>query len=319
MIRTASKILVLDKHDLYLTYSWSSVNHGICGHTYEVIEYFTILKEHFNVGILLCEDITPATFRLAIADKYNFDPVDVDYILDNTVFINRPSLLKGKDILFTDGGVKSTSKLTLLFDHIFHFACGDKEVKNNTKDNTYILQDNRIYEAVRHNGIDYKKKILFNHLRPVRTSANNTLVYATKNCRDIRTDMYSELADEHEGTFLCLTTDGKPLDLPENIEDRFRFVAMPVVNLFSRFDKYIYTPVPRHFDCSPRFIAECHFYEKEVVYKDIDYLTEDLGLYWRKHDIQYDFGSLYLNDDDEIIDILKEIIEGEENEEPEDD
>jgi len=300
-----AKIAILEEFDLYLTYSWSSVNHGICGHTYEVIEYYHILKDHFNVGILLCEDITPVTFMLAIQDKYNFTYDEIDDILKNTRFINRPSLLRGKNILFTDGGVRSTSKLTLLFDNIIHFACGDKEVKNNSKDNTYILQDNRVYDPVYRNGINYKKKILFNRLKHLKEAPTKNLIYATKNCRDIPDELYSELEGIYQEDFICLTTDGEV----DGVSDRFKFLDMPVPALFEMFDTYIYTPIPRHFDCSPRFIAECHFYDKIVHYHNIDYLEEDSGLKWRKHDIENDFESLYLTPKDGIIEILKRIME----------
>jgi hypothetical protein len=52
------KILNLDNnYDLWLSYTWSKNNHGICGHTFEVIDYYYILKKHFKVGILIGEDI----------------------------------------------------------------------------------------------------------------------------------------------------------------------------------------------------------------------------------------------------------------------
>lgn len=296
-----AKILMLNT-ELTLTYSWSSVNHGICGHTYEVIEYYFILKDHFDVGILLCEDITPETFRTAIEDKYSFDSCQIDNILDNTRFVNRPSLLKGKNILFTDGGIRSTKKLTLLFNNILHFACGDKEVQGNTRHNTHILQDDRVYETVTLNGINYKKKVLFDHLKKIGKSDNNNLVYVTKNCRDIETDVFKELEDTYDGNFIYLGTDEK------YTSPRFKYLQMPAKDLFTKFDTYIYTEVPRHFDCSPRFIAECHWYNKDVIYHKIFYLNEDLGLKWRRYDIENDFNSISLKHNDEIITILKGII-----------
>ena len=39
-----NKILRLDpNYDLWLSYTWSNNNHGICGHTYEIIDYYHIL------------------------------------------------------------------------------------------------------------------------------------------------------------------------------------------------------------------------------------------------------------------------------------
>jgi hypothetical protein len=69
--------------------------------------------------------------------------------------------------------------------------------------------------------------------------------------------------------------------------------------------KFYYTKVNKKFDCSPRFIAECEYYNKEVVYL-IDYLEEDKGLFWRKYDIENNFKSIFLNENDEIIKIIKD-------------
>ena len=192
-----------------------------------------------------------------------------------------------------------------MFDNIIHFACGDKEVKNNNKDNTYILQDDRVYEPVLKNGINYKKKILFNHLKGIRKADNKSLVYVTKNCRDISLDVFSELAETYASEFIYLASEPKELG---KLSCRFEHLEMPVIDLFTKFDTYIYTEVPRHFDCSPRFIAECAFYNKKVIYHNIDYMAEDLGLKWRVSDILNDFNSIRLQDNDEIIDILKGII-----------
>lgn len=40
---------------------------------------------------------------------------------------------------------------------------------------------------------------------------------------------------------------------------------LPVSNIFDRFDTYIYTPTPKSWDCSSRFIPECKFYKKDVL------------------------------------------------------
>jgi hypothetical protein len=297
-----SKIVQLDpSYDLWLSYSWSNNNHGICGHTYEVIDYFYILKNYFKVGILLCEDINWNTFKTSITSKYSFTDQELAEYQQNTVFANRPTLLKGRNILFTDGGVINTSSITLLFDNVLYFACGNKEVKNNTKKNVWILQDNRVYEPVVQNGIDYKKRILFDKLRPITTSSNTYLVYATKNCRDL--DDFAQLL-KYSNDILAITNEE---NRPESIPG-IKFVVPPVETIFEQFGTYIYTPVKRKWDCSPRFIAECKYYNKQVIYHNIDYWDQDLGLYWRKWDIDNDFDSLFLRNDDDIVKILGNII-----------
>lgn len=294
-----SKIVQLNpKYDLWLSYSWSDNNHGICGHTYEVIDYYHILKNHFKVGILLCEDIDWETFELSIKSKYNFTDIELQDIKDNTVFNNRPNLIKGSNILFTDGGVVNMETITLLFNNIFYFACGNKEIKDNDKDNVYILQDDRVYEPVKRNGFNYKKRILFDRLKPIGDSKDQVLIYATKNCR-------------HISNFTDYTKYGKIIAIVNSIpksESGIEFLMPPVDNIFEQFNTYVYTPIPRKWDCSPRFIAECKHYGKKVIYHNIDYWEEDHGLRVRKWDIDNDFDSLHLKDNDDIIEILKGVI-----------
>jgi len=294
-----SKIVQLNsEYDLWLSYSWSDNNHGICGHTYEVIDYYHILKNHFKVGILLCEDIDWETFELSIKSKYNFTDIELQNIKDNTVFNNRPNLIKGSNILFTDGGVVNMESVTLLFNNIFYFACGNKEIKDNDKDNVYILQDDRVYEPVKRNGINYKKRILFDRLKPIGDSKDRVLLYATKNCR-------------HISDFTDYTKYGKIIAIVNSIQKSvsgIEFLMPPVDNIFEQFNTYVYTPIPRKWDCSPRFIAECKHYGKKVIYHNIDYWEEDHGLRVRKWDIDNDFDSLHLKDNDDIIEILKGVI-----------
>ena len=297
-----SKIAQLDSsYDLWLTYSWSNNNHGICGHTYEVIDYFYILKKHFKVGILLCEDIDWNTFERSIRSKYNFNDSELEEYKAHTVFIKRPSLLKGRNILFTDGGIVNTQSITLLFDNVLFFACGNKEIKDNAKNNVWILQDNRVYAPVAVNGVNYKKRILFDKLRSVTATSSAHLVYATKNCRNLNN--YQELLQYSDNILAITNEENKPQPI-----SGITFVTPPVDDIFEKFGTYIYTPVERKWDCSPRFIAECKYYNKQVIYHNIDYWHEDLGLYWRKWDIDNDFESLFLNDDDSVVDVIRNII-----------
>lgn len=302
-----AKILQLDQdnYDLWISYTWSNNNHGICGHTFELIDYYFFLKNHFRVGVLLAEDIDWETFQKSITEKYEVTREELDELKKHTVICNRPTLLRGNNILFTDGGVRSLSHVTLFFNKIIHFACGDFEIKDNDDPNVFILQDNRVYAPVKRNGIHYIKKILFSKYKKITSSEEGNLLYGTKNCRHIPDEMYQDLLDKYTGSFLCLTNAENKSPFKS---ERFKFVDMPVSNLFEKFGTYIYTPVPRKFDCSPRFITECRFYGKKVEYYNIDYWDEDKGLYWRKYDIDNNFDSLFLKEEDELPKILRGII-----------
>jgi hypothetical protein len=297
-----SKITQLDTtYDLWLSYTWSNNNHGICGHTYEVIDYYHILRDNFKVGILFCEDIDWTIFESSIRSKYNFTDSEIADIQSNTVFVDRPTLVKGRNILFTDGGIVNMQTVTLLFDNIFYLACGNKEIKDNDKSNVWILQDDRVYEPVKRNGINYKKKILFDRLKSVDSAKDSVLVYATKNCRQL--DTYEELLQYGSNILAITNKENKPAPV-----EGFTFVIPPVDNLFEQFTTYVYTPIKRKWDCSPRFIAECKYYGKQVVFHNIDYWEEDRGLYWRNWDIENDFDSLFLRHSDDLVNILKGII-----------
>jgi hypothetical protein len=297
-----SKLVILDpKYEIWLSQTWSNNNHGICGHTFEIIDYYYILKDTFKTGILLAENIDWDTLEQAIRSKYCFTDQEIEDIKSNTVFENRPNLVKGSNILFVDGGVINTSSITLLFDNIFYFACGNKEVKDNDKDNVYILQDNRVYDPVKKNGIDYKKKILFYKLKPIDKSKDAVLLYATKNCRNI--DNYEQFFHYGDNIVAITNIENKPADV-----EGIKFVTPPLDNIFEQFTTYVYTPVNRKWDCSPRFIAECKWYGKTVVYHNIDYWDIDHGLRVRKWDIDNDFESIFLTYKDTITNILRDII-----------
>lgn len=296
-------IVQLSEYDLVISYSWGIHPHGISGHTYEVIDYYFLLKDFFKCCILLCENVDKNMLEVAIREKYDFTEDEIADILSHTIYSHLPKLVKGKNILFTDGGIVKLSNVTLLFNSIFMFACGNLDVKNNTKRNVHILQDDRVYDPVNTNGINYKKKILFSRLKKVdlATVQDQTLLYLTNNCRRIDDITFNDIADRYPGRFLCVVNADHNYG---SQSDRFTFVVPPVSDIFQQFTRYIYTPIPRKFDCSPRFIAECKFYNKEVVYHNIDYWDEDRGLYWRWWDINNDFSSLHLTKTDDIIRIL---------------
>ena len=81
-------------------------------------------------------------------------------------------------------------------------------------------------------------------------------------------------------------------------------MVAPIEDLFEKFDTYIYTPVNRKFDCSPRLVTECFFQGKKV-FKDLDYY--DIGLETRYFDCVHNLESLNLIEGDAIIDIINKV------------
>ena len=292
-------ITQLLKHDLYLTYSWNPKDQGICGHVYEVIEYYTVLKEHINVGIFLGE-LSPKIFRKVIEDKYNFTVKEVNDIMDCTEYSYKPKLIRTTNILFCDGNMSSIDKITILADNIIMFACGDRSVQYLTHPKYHVLQDSRVYnESPR--GTHYVKKLLFHRYKDSVSAPDVTMLYLTESSRSISHEdleelmMYNPLILSEHNTF-------------HKFEGQYTWMKPPVNNIFDKFNTYCYTSTPKKSDCSSRFLAECEFYNKEVIYYKIDYLDVDSGLRVRIDDIKNRFSTLFLRDTDEIIDIIKDIL-----------
>jgi hypothetical protein len=80
-------------------------------------------------------------------------------------------------------------------------------------------------------------------------------------------------------------------------------IEAPVEDFFGKFDTYIYTPVQRKFDCSPRLVTECFFQGKNVLI-DLNYV--DVGLQTRYNDCKKDIESVNLKENDGILKIIED-------------
>ena len=317
------KYLKLDKsYDLFISMTWSGdTNHGISGHLYEIIEYYFILKDKFKVGILICEDMTWETIEKAITTKYNLNEELIKQIKLNTLFANRPKYVTGNNILFVDGGFTRTMLrygVTLLFKNIFSFRCSNKDFHYNLPyKNITLLQDQRVYnDNDSEISINYKKKINFDIFKNLSKNILETaLLYVTSNCRKICDDYLLDIiVNNNFDNYIILSNENGKYKRRYKEFKNLNFPEMPVKNIFELFGTYIYTPTylgkgqkAESFDCSPRFIAECKYFNKNIIYHDIDskYLEKDTGLKYRIQDINNNFDSIKLKDNDEIIEILK--------------
>lgn len=289
--------------------------HGICGHLYEIIDYYLLINKHYKTGILLGDNTSREQFMKVVEDKYNLSRDELDDMLDNTVFTSRPKIITGNNIIFVDGLLKQhfqAGGVILKFNNILTFRCSPNSTHHDLHyKGVHLLQDNRVYDDLdnkiaRH----YVKKINFSSYKRYtkKTKSNTALLYGTCNCRFIDTMMLNDIVSRYKFEEYLLVTDKKNMycDIPDIIN----VVEPPVESIFEKFDTYIYTPPTKAFDCSPRFVAECVFHNKDVIYHNIDeqHLVTNTGLKVRMIDISGDFDSLSLEDDDEILSILNEII-----------
>jgi hypothetical protein len=306
--------------DIIITYSPIREH---TGHIFEVFDYYIILKNYFNVKIILFTKLTINDINsclLRYKEKY------INDILDNLILINNYENYKiinckNSIIIITDGNIKAFIENSIIFNckKIICFMCKYDNNLKKYKDNLYYknilyLQDYRIYDKNKYfNSIDYVKKINFDSYKEINinNNLNNiSLLYLTNNCRYLLNNDIEKIINKYNNKFNNFIIISPNNDLINNYFKNNKKVISycpPIKeNIFNLFNYYIYTPVSQKFDCSPRLITECRYYNKKVIYYNINY--KDLGLKIRKRDIEEDFNNLFLNNDDVIIKILKEIL-----------
>lgn len=306
-------------YDLCISTSWDitpdkKLEHGISGHTFEMIEYFWYTHMFINCCLLWTETMNAELLESILRSKYNFDEREIKIILDRSVYIYKPRILKVNNILLVDGRIKRNDNVILMYKHLFLFSCGEKNNHLIFDKNITVLQDYRIYES----GVrtkDYKKKILFNRLRSLRNVKHKSFLYLTTNCRYLPIEEVKKCIQSFDHIFahcsdrewIIGTNDVESYSKLEE-QGYAKVKELPIENFMEEFNHYVYTPVKRRFDCSNRLLAECKYYDKIISLHDIDndYLEQDLGLKYRLEDIKdLDSINIIRKDRDEIIDILR--------------
>ena len=306
-------IRINDNYDVIWTYSPII---EITGHIFECFDYYLYLREYYKVGLLFFGGLPKEQLKITFESKYTipFSDIEQDLILVSPNDFKDTNLLiyfpKHTVVLLTDGNVKGLiyNKIHFVTKKLLGFGCEMDRDKtgNKTYDNMIYLQDSRIYKD---NGIfktiDYVKKIPFQYYRkPNRIKGDKDIgmMYVTYVCRKVTPDIIQEYHYKSgcDGTLLVV-----PYKLPEyDTIPHVRQVIAPLVDFFEQFDTYIYTPVQRRLDCSPRLLTECMFCKKRV-FLNIDYV--DVGLQTRYKDATENLNGLLLCGDDEIIKIIEEL------------
>lgn len=300
-----------ESYQVILTYSPGI--HEITGHIFECFDYYLFLRNYFKTGILFMDSLKDDFLKKSFEDKYVFSyesiKNDIFIVPGDTLITNKLISFGSKTVvILTDGNLISlkNNKIILGTKYQISFSCLDIDAINQTINKHMIfLQDYRIYNKHNYyNSFNYVKKIPFQYYKQIKhTPKNKGLMYITYNCRKVTRDVvikYHKLSG-CDTTILVV-----PYIINEynNIENVIQTVA-PIKNFFEQFDTYIYTPVERKFDCSPRLITECFLYNKKV-YMNLDYV--DIGLQTRYNDCINNLDSLLLKDNDDIITHIKNIL-----------
>lgn len=288
-----SPLVNLKQYTLTLTTAYEP-NFGISGHLFEMIEYFMHLRfvKNINTCILMSDGTSEHMFFAALVDKYELTDEELSEFKIHTHFKYQPLVIMANTILVVNGSLRMKGADVLATKKLL-FRCSNLEPGLERSD-WIVLQDDNIYEPLS-NSVHYKKKILFDKYKQFDTTAPLVgMFYAKSNSKVMSTEELNSLVkkyNDHFDKFLLLTD--KPMDVPPKVDVR----VVPIANLWNAFDTYIYTHATSAtlVDCSPRFVAECNFYNKNV---KIESPTIDKGLAVRMHDI--DHGDVWLRATDDI-------------------
>jgi len=275
-----------DDCDLLLYHSFYDRRniHGISGHLFEILDYYQFLKSKIKVKCLFY-DYKPDNIRNIINNRYiNSDEFNFDDFIFGT-----PDLVYAPLSLNTDGSYDFfNNKKVLGFKLAFNCGAEFDTNAGTRPDDVIYLEDSRIYPK-KHNSIHYVKKIALDKIKKPLTLADRTFAHITHNCKEFK--QIDELLVKYPN--LLIFSDY----LPES-----EFVTNKPVK-FGDFNKFLYTPVGRKFDCSPRLIAECDYLGIPYEFYNINY--KDIGLETRLSDIKNNLVNLKQNDD--IIDLILDI------------
>lgn len=264
--------------DLLILFSYNKKEsiHGLSGHLFEVLDYYYYFKKkNLNVKCLIPEVLNKNNFYKIINNHYLNLEFDI-----NDFYFDKPDIIKCKKLLLVDGNYNFINEYDIrIYGEIYSFACGFSYFYPNKKpENLTLLYDKEVYGELE--GIEYVKKIL-PHLNYI--PGDREFAYITHNCRKYDP---KEIIKKYPNIliysdYLC----GK------NITHN------PVLNW--NFSKYIYTPISRKFDCSPRQVIECRILNIPIEYWKIDY--KDPGLEVRKNNV---VNRYILTENDELLDII---------------
>jgi hypothetical protein len=305
-------IKIDEKYDVILTFS--PINE-ITGHIFECFDYYLFLRNYFKVGILFLGSIGEEKLKNVFNDKYivDFDDIRHDIIIvpENELKTKKMYTFgKNTVVILCDGNIHQLQLygIHLITRKLLGFLCAEKEESYVDKISMYkhitYLKDYRIYSNNNYfKSYNYVKKLPFQYYKKSNRVFDNTgMMYVTFACRKITPAVIKEY-HEMSGCKKTLLVVPYKLSEYDNIDDVEQIEA-PLSDFFNRFDTYIYTPVQRKFDCSPRLVTECFLHNKQIML-NVNYV--DLGLQTRYNDCKQDLNNVNLQNNDKIIDIINEI------------
>jgi hypothetical protein len=304
-------ILNIKKYDLVFATSFETM-HGVTGHIFEMIEYcFVCRRNGINAAMALLDGTDVNLLIGLLTSKYNFNNEEVADLTANIIVFTQPKIILANNMCIVDGSPRFGS-CTIYADNVFLLRCYDGELdffsNNKTIKRTHLLQDFSMYtERYEHLDIevvDYNKKLLWDrYYTPKSVKTNTAMFYMMNRCKARPPDEVESYMVKHSFDYYLIITD-VPQRYQHLASDQVLIEQVPIINLFERFDTYIYTPVTK-VDCSPRFMVECAVFGKDIIY-EIEYL--DPGILARQRGIDAGVDTLLLKDNDPFIEYVNRYI-----------
>ena len=286
----------------------------ICGHTFEVLDYYLFFKDldpSSDIKIIIFDKISKEKILNAYNEKYDLDDLNVEKDIEIRKYnFSKKNIISGNEIwIVTSGfdyGFEQNTKF--LVKKIISFECSEHDYTNLLKQsNFYLLRDPRLinskFTKKDGNVFDYVKKIYFNRFNRFKKigskSKNKILVYVNNYLKDLcesDLEFLNSISNELEKDLLFISGTKLSNKQLEKYKAFGELKYAPVENLFNQFDTFIFTENQRNYDCSPRFITECKFYNKKI----ISLIKTDLGALTRIKDLE-NLQNLNLKDKDEIL------------------
>lgn len=301
-----------EQYEVILTFS--PINE-ITGHIFECFDYYLFLRQYFRVGILFLGTIREEKLKNVFNDKYviDYDSVKQDFIVIDEKNLRKNNLItfgKNTVVILCDGNIHQLQLygIHLITRNLLGFLCAEKEESYVDKISMYkhitYLKDYRIYSNNNYfKSYNYVKKLPFRYYKKTNRVYDNTgMMYVTYACRKITAETIEKYhkMSKCDRTLLLVPYKLNEYDNIDGVEQ----IEAPLIDLFNRFDTYIYTPVKRKFDCSPRLVTECFLHNKKIL-MELDYV--DLGLQTRYNDCMDDLEQLNLKENDPILGIIDDV------------
>lgn len=314
------------KPELIIMSTWDidgGYDNRICGHIYEVIEYFWILKDWFDTKFIFPDNIPIEK----VLDKYTFSREERDQIIESAIPQPKNGLINTQQgiglVLIVDGNLGNFKGVIRGIP--IQFSCGKTGLLPSRQSaqhfylqhqDWYLLHDFRIadpfndYDEYVTYPVDparvygYNKKLLLSYLDDVTPSFQfmearqpaTFMMYLTGNCKRLSPRQISEILKKYNintADRLLIITD-YDIDKMEithpnnNIEIKSFYHRLEPIDLFQlEWTHYIYTPVERKWDCSNRLIPECVKHNRYVLFEKLGY--EDKALRIRMEDSNFTY------------------------------